>query len=155
MKKYIGVKKIEAEPMTRGEYAKLSGRNSILTEKGESESDNGYHVRYSDGYESWSPKSAFEEAYSEVGVNPLHDTALPMISESYKERFIAEYVQLVVRYKKLSGMLLKWALDKLDFEPTCPKGIYNFQIKAMGDYIACLEIRAVIEGIELPKNIEV
>lgn len=152
MKKYIGVKKIEAEPMTRGDYNKYKGWTIPADEN---PADEGYLVRYSDSYESWSPKKQFEEAYREVGVNPLHDTALPMISESYKERFIAEYVQLVVRYKKLSAMLLKWALDKLDFEPTCPKGIYNFQIKAMGDYIACLEIRAVIEGIELPKNIEV
>ena len=53
--------------MTRGEYAKLSGRNSILTEKGESESDNGYHVRYPDGYESWSPKSVFDAAYRKSG----------------------------------------------------------------------------------------
>lgn len=60
---YIGTKIIEAEPMTRGEYAKLSGRNSILTEKGESADDPGYHVRYPDDYESWSPAKAFEEAY--------------------------------------------------------------------------------------------
>lgn len=53
MKKFVGTKVIEAEPMTRGEYAKLSGRNSILTEKGESEADRGYHVRYADGYEFW------------------------------------------------------------------------------------------------------
>lgn len=64
---YIGTKRIDAAPMTRGEYAKLSGRNSILTEKGESESDNGYHVRYPDGYESWSPKSAFDAAYRKSG----------------------------------------------------------------------------------------
>ena len=63
MEEYIGTKVIKAEPMTRGEYAELSGRNSILTEKGESESDAGYHVRYADGYESWSPAKAFEDAY--------------------------------------------------------------------------------------------
>lgn len=152
MQKYIGVKKVEAEPMTRGDYNSFKG---WTIPDNENPDDEGYLVKYSDDYISWSPKKQFEEAYREVGVNPLHDTALPMISESYKERFIAEYVQLVVRYKKLSAMLLKWSLDKLDFEPTCPKGIYNFQIKAMGDYIACLEIRAVIEGIELPNNIEV
>lgn len=152
MQKYIGVKKVEAEPMTRGDYNSFKG---WTIPDNENPDDEGYLVKYSDDYISWSPKKQFEEAYREVGVNPLHDTALPMISESYKERFIAEYVQLVVRYKKLSAMLLKWSLDKLDFEPTCPKGIYNFQIKAMGDYIACLEIRAVIEGIKLPKNIEV
>lgn len=33
MQEYIGTKLIKAEPMTRGEYAKLSGRNSIMTEK--------------------------------------------------------------------------------------------------------------------------
>ena len=26
----------------------------------------GYHVTYPDGYESWSPKAVFEEAYREV-----------------------------------------------------------------------------------------
>lgn len=44
MEMYIGTKIISAEPMTRGEYAKFSGRNSILTEKGESENDKGYKV---------------------------------------------------------------------------------------------------------------
>lgn len=63
MKEYIGTKIIEAEPMTRGEYAKLSGRNSILVENGESPEDPGYHVRYPDGYESWSPTFAFDDAY--------------------------------------------------------------------------------------------
>lgn len=65
MKKYIGTKQIEAEPMTRGEYAKYSGRNSILIEKGESKSDEGYLVKYNDGYVSWSPKQQFDEAYRE------------------------------------------------------------------------------------------
>lgn len=64
---YIGTKRIDAEPMTRGEYAKLSGRNSIMTEKGESETDEGYRVRYGDGYESWSPKAVFETAYKKSG----------------------------------------------------------------------------------------
>ena len=64
---YIGTKRVEAVPMTRGEYAELSGRNSILTEKGESSSDAGYLVKYPDGYQSWSPKKAFEDAYRKSG----------------------------------------------------------------------------------------
>ena len=67
MEKYIGTKQIEAEPMTRGEYAKFSGRNSILTEKGESENDKGYKVTYEDGYVSWSPEKAFLGAYRKSG----------------------------------------------------------------------------------------
>ena len=67
MEMYIGTKIISAEPMTRGEYAKFSGRNSILTEKGESENDKGYKVTYEDGYVSWSPEKVFNEAYKKSG----------------------------------------------------------------------------------------
>lgn len=67
MEMYIGTKIINAEPMTRGEYAIFSGRNSILTEKGETESDKGYKVTYEDGYVSWSPEKAFLEAYRKSG----------------------------------------------------------------------------------------
>ena len=67
----------------------------------------------------------------------------------YKERFIAEYNQLVIRYKGLRNMLDKWNRGELKFKPTCPRSTYNMQIKAMTDYIAVLEARAVMEGIEL------
>ena len=46
-------------------------------------------------------------------------------------------------------MLEKWDKCKLDFIPTCPKAAYNFQVKAMAEYMASLEVRAKIEGIEL------
>lgn len=79
-----------------------------------------------------------------------------MVSADYKKRFIAEYVQTVVRFKRLESMLNKWDNDELDFIPTCPESLYILQTKAMRDYIACLEIRAVIEGIVLPRvNVEV
>ena len=45
----------------------------------------------------------------------------------------------------------KWDNGKLDFSPTCPRSAYNIQVKAMTDYIAVLEARAVMEGIELPE----
>lgn len=81
----------------------------------------------------------------------LKDTISLMTSEDYKERFKAEYIQNVVRYKKLKAMLDKWDNGKLDFSPTCPRSTYNIQVKAMTDYIAVLEARAVMEGIELPE----
>lgn len=63
MKKYIGTKQIEAEPMTMGEaYEKgllKAGRVPNESEK----SSAGYRVRYQDGYESWSPAEPFEKAY--------------------------------------------------------------------------------------------
>ena len=55
MERYIGTKIIEAEPMSRAHGDK---------------SEDGYKVRYPDGYESWSPKDVFEEAYRKAsGVN--------------------------------------------------------------------------------------
>jgi hypothetical protein len=60
MKKYIGTKMIEAKPMNRGDYNTYRGWN---IPKDENPADEGYLVMYSDGYESWSPKKQFEEAY--------------------------------------------------------------------------------------------
>lgn len=79
----------------------------------------------------------------------LKDTVEMMNSTDYKERFIAEYDQLVIRYKCLRNMLDKWDRDELKFKPTCPRSTYNMQIKAMTDYIAVLEARAVMENVEL------
>ena len=79
----------------------------------------------------------------------LKDTIRMMESEYYKERFKAEYYQIVIRYKKLFSMLEKWDNGTLEFNPTCPRSTYNIQVKAMTDYIAILEARAVMEGIVL------
>ena len=64
MKKYIGTKQIEAEPMTLGE-ACSKGLVKSEIEKNESYKL-GYHTRTEYGYESWSPKKLFEESYREV-----------------------------------------------------------------------------------------
>lgn len=60
VKQYIGTKMIKAKPMNRGDYNKYRGWN---IPKNENPADEGYLVMYSDGYESWSPKKQFEEAY--------------------------------------------------------------------------------------------
>ena len=61
---YIGTKRIDAEPMTRGDYNKYRGWTIPADEN---PADEGYLVRYSDGYESWSPKSTFEATYKKSG----------------------------------------------------------------------------------------
>ena len=53
MEQYIGTKIVEAEPQ------ELRYKN----EAGVEMCEEGYKVRYQDGYESWSPKGVFEEAY--------------------------------------------------------------------------------------------
>ena len=81
--------------------------------------------------------------------NELRDTIEMMNSEDYKERFKAEYYQVVIRYQKLKSMIDKWDNDQLEFTPTCPRSTYNMQITAMTDYIAILEARAIMEGVGL------
>lgn len=61
MKKYIGVKMIEAEPMTKRINTERSKNDA--TER--FEDVEGYKVVYPDNYVSWSPKEVFEEAYRE------------------------------------------------------------------------------------------
>lgn len=79
----------------------------------------------------------------------LKETVTMMSSEDYKERFKAEYYQNCIRREKLIMMLGKWDSGKLDFVPTCPRSTYDLQIRAMTDYIAVLEARAAMEGIDL------
>lgn len=81
----------------------------------------------------------------------LNETVELMNSENYKDRFIAEYVQVSVRYKKLKDMLQKWDSNELDFYPVCPRSTYEFQLKTMFDYISILEARAYMEDIDLVK----
>lgn len=63
MTSYIGVKSLEAKPMSLGEYNKHRGWAIPVDEDPRRP---GYLVRYADGYESWSPKEAFEAAYFPV-----------------------------------------------------------------------------------------
>ena len=82
----------------------------------------------------------------------LKDTTTMMVSDDYKERFKAEYYQLKIRTCKLSMMLKDWIIGRLDFTPTCPRSTYELQLKAMQDYLAVLETRAVMEGIDLERE---
>ena len=79
----------------------------------------------------------------------LSETAVMMNSADYKERFKAEYYQLETRYVKLNAMVEKWDKGELNFVPTCPRATYDFQLKAMKEYLGILQIRAQMDGVEL------
>jgi hypothetical protein len=81
----------------------------------------------------------------------LEETAKMMLSEDYKERFKAEYYQLVNRYEGLKLMLKRWDAGTLDFKPASSRAIYSIQIEAMERYIVALELRASTEKIDLSK----
>lgn len=146
MKKYIGIKQVEAKTITRGDYNDYRG---WTVPANENPNDEGYMVKYADDYVSWSPKETFEKSYHIVGVRPLNDSALLMVSTNYKERFLAEYIQLKTRLKGLKTMLHNWDNEQLSFIPSCPRSTYDLQVEAMTKYLAVLEARAKIEDIKL------
>lgn len=94
----------------------------------------------------------------------LKDTIKNMTSENYKERFIAEYQQTKIRYEKLKAFNTKIeASQRTKFYPIgeepkskvempkhdCPEDVLREQQSLMGQYLHILEVRAVIEGIQL------
>lgn len=91
----------------------------------------------------------------------LKDTIEMMCSSDYKERFKAEYWQTKIRYEKLKAFNTKIrAANATNFEwhkgkkvempkHDCPNDLLMEQQSQMGCYLHTLEVRAVIEGIEL------
>lgn len=75
MQKYIGVKEVQAEPMMLGDFIETRGRNPYTNSKEVHYVDEqGYLVKYADGYESWSPKDVFEDAYLRVDFDTAVET---------------------------------------------------------------------------------
>ena len=85
----------------------------------------------------------------------LADTIPYMNSSDYKDRFIGEYWQTKIRYDKLHDMTVRYEAGKLNFTPTCPLDLLKEQKKYMGMYLNRLEIRAVLEEIDLDKPLKV
>ena len=69
--------------------------------------------------------------------------------EPWKERMIQEYKDTKARYTNLHKMLVKYDAGKLEFTPTYPIDLLREQAGAMGKYLYILEVRAVIENVEL------
>lgn len=82
-------------------------------------------------------------------IENLNETVEMMNSSDYKERFKAEYYQLVYRTKKLEKMLNDLYEGKLTFEPDCPNSVLENQFDVMNKYIRILKERANYEKIDL------
>mgnify|MGYP006988862676 CR=1 FL=1 len=148
MEKFINFKIVEAEPMYRREayekgYHRIANGDDIHNQP----NDYGYHIVYETGYHSWCPAKEFEQRNKPT--NPLRETAILMNSDDYKERFVAEYKQLAIRYKALANMCIKWDNSQLEFKPDCPREMYDDQLLVMKQYLNILEERAKIENINI------
>lgn len=87
MNKYIGTKLIEAKEMNLGDYNKFKG---WTIPENEDPKTNGYMVKYSDDYISWSPKEVFEKSYLKVDDNPNLPTGVS-IGQKMVDDFIVDY----------------------------------------------------------------
>lgn len=79
----------------------------------------------------------------------LDKTVELMLSDDYKDRFEAEYRQLVNRANKLRKMIRQYEKGELEFEPNSPIDILVWQLKTMDEYIYILKRRASYEKITL------
>lgn len=100
MKTYIGTKQVKAEPMNE-----LAAVEKGYARKNEDNHEwrEGYHVQYTnpDGstYDSWSPKSVFEQAYK--------------CANSFIDRLQIEHDELKERYNKLDNFLESGKAEKV------------------------------------------
>lgn len=87
----------------------------------------------------------------------LKDTVDLMLSTDYKERFIAEYLQTKERYERLKHFCNRieasWSAKVEEPKHDCTIEFLREQQHYMGEYLHVLEVRAIIEGIDLTKPI--
>lgn len=80
----------------------------------------------------------------------LRETVDGMLSDDYRERFVAEYQQLDIRQEKLTDLLSKMDAGELEFEPDCPRRLLQEQASLQSKLKLVMMERAACEGIKLP-----
>ena len=91
-------------------------------------------------------------------ITSLHQTVQYMNSSDYIERFIAEYWQTKIRYEKLKKFCNRIEAAEYNKKLEAPKHdvpvyLLKDQQRLMGEYLHILEIRAVMENIDLSKGV--
>lgn len=83
----------------------------------------------------------------------LKDTIEGMTSTDYQARFKAEYQQLKIRWEKLNKFCNRIRASEFtgidEPEHDCPVGLLKNQLEIMREYLTTLEIRAILEDIDL------
>lgn len=135
MKKFIGTKQVQAEPMTYGEAHKhgLIRENCYVAEY---DDNPGYLVEYEDGYKSWSPKDVFEKTYK--------------ISETALDRVNIESQEIMARCNKLCNFICNGDdNDGFNALPLGTRAMLIAQYHMMCAYTTLLNLRqSCMEGNE-------
>lgn len=134
-KVYTGTKTILAMPMGAGE-AKRHGANITDEVINKNLGNNGYLIKYPDGYRSWSPAKQFEAAYR--------------LSETCLDRLCIELEDVHARINRANEMLYNLAGDT----PLGGRNLLEMQLKAMHFYAEVLVKRIQAIRAELARNNE-
>lgn len=135
MKKFIGTKQVQAEPMTYGEAHKqgLIRENCYVAEY---DDNPGYLIEYEDGYKSWTPKDVFEKTYK--------------ISETALDRVNIESQEIMARCNKLGNFICNGDdNDGFNALPLGTRAMLIAQYHMMCAYTTLLNLRqSCMEGNE-------
>lgn len=120
MKKYIGTKTVQAEPMNECEAFGANLTRERLTDR---DWEEGYIV-YEGSYERWSPKDVFEKTYK--------------VADTFLDRLEIEESELEVKIDKLQGF---WDTDTYQNLSQQHKNLLDAQYSAMVAYHRILKER--------------
>lgn len=123
MKKYIGTKNVEAEPMSLHKFIEKTGRNPYKDNRAD---EDGYLVKYEDGYESWSPQEAFDKAYK--------------VADTFIDRLHIEMKDLEERFEKCAPFVDSSKFREVVKEDY-PAFLLSLQRDVMGRYLQILACR--------------
>jgi hypothetical protein len=124
MKEYLGVKLVQAEP-----FEKEDSEGFLIS---------GYKIVYENGYESWSPKDVFEEAY-----RLITDMTFGLAVEAMKQGFRASRrgwngKDMFVYYVPANNYKATTDIAKTEFGESVPYGAYIAMKTAQGNVVPWL-----------------
>lgn len=129
MQQFTGIKTVKACKMSRKSAEEIIGRK-MRADSDEIEDEIGYLVQYPDGYTSWSPLKAFEEAYR--------------LSETYIDRMMIEKEEVEKRY--LAGRKFSFSADYSHLNDA-QKNLLRKQLDQMEGYLYTLTRRIEFETV--------
>lgn len=136
MSKFIGVKMIEAVPMTAREANDKGYRIG-----NHSFEEDGYEITYPDGYKSWSPAKEFDKAYYK-----LEDPAGDVLKENDIKRFIKGIENVKVGTKTTNTTLTCLTGFEVHGQAACVKP-ENFDLNVGSNYARIKAEDKIWEGL--------
>lgn len=136
MAKFIGVKMIEAVPMTAREANDKGHRIGNYSFE-----EDGYEVTYPDGYKSWSPAKEFEKAYYK-----LEDPAGDVLKGNDIKRFISNIENVKVGTKTTNTTLTCLTGFEVHGQAACVKP-ENFDLNVGSNYARIKAEDKIWEGL--------